>query len=92
MATTLLNAVTANGAGSGSALAGPLTVQVYGTFAGATVHVESSVDGTNYSPCGRPAQLRQPGLVNIETHGTTTIRCVVSGVSATTSVSAKTPT
>jgi len=86
---TLLSAVSTNGAGTAFTATDQCTVQLYGVTGGCTVHVEMSIDGTNWSPCGRPANLRQPGVINIEAHGAYSIRGVVANAGSATSVTLK---
>lgn len=92
MAALLTNANT-NAEGTGAGHSGPATVFVRGVFDGATVVVQVSDDNTTYVKADnvaamKPTTLKAPGVVNIEGKGTYYIRCVVSGVGSSTSISA----
>ncbi len=90
---TLLSGVSANGAGTGASHTAPATVFVTGTFDGATVVVQVSSDDSTYVKADNitpavPTRFSEPGCVTIDAKGTYYIRCVVSGVGASTSISA----
>jgi hypothetical protein len=88
---TLLNAVTTTSTGAAQEVVGPISVQVFGTFAGAEVEIEISMDGTNFVTVGRDGVFKQPGCVHINAPGTIDLRGVVRNVTSDTSVSAITP-
>lgn len=89
---TLLSAVTANGAGSGSSHSGPCTVWVRGTLDGATVVIQGADadSDANYSKLDKSlipqATFKTKGNCNIEGKGTYYLRAVVSNAGSATSV------
>jgi tRNA/tmRNA/rRNA uracil-C5-methylase (TrmA/RlmC/RlmD family) len=90
---TLLDGVTANGAGTGAEHTAPASVLVTGTFDGATVVVQVSSDDSVYVKSDNvsipnPCTFRAPGVCNIDCKGTYYIRCVVSGVGSATDLDA----
>lgn len=79
MATKILDAVSANGAGSGFQVTGPQSVNGYGQFGGATVEIQAARTDTEaeYSVIGTKGKLRGPGWVDVNIHGTYYIRAYV---------------
>lgn len=91
---TLLTNQTSDGAGTGESHSGPCTVFVPNdsVFDGAVFHVEAYSANTagKFVPCGVPAQLTQPGVINIVAYGTYFLRGRVSKAGTNTSISADT--
>ena len=92
---TLLDGVTADGAGTGVSHTSPASVFVTGTFDGATVYVQVSADDTTYVDAetkvsDNKSAVISPGVVNTNVNGTYYIRCVVSGAGPDTNIDAET--
>lgn len=89
---TLLNGVSANGAGSGASHSGPCTVFVHGTFDGATVVIQGSDADTDakYSRLDRSIlpqdKFQVKGNCAVQAYGTYYLRAVVSNAGSSTSI------
>ena len=88
---TLLNAVTTNTTGTEQEVTGPVSVQVFGTFDGAEVEIEISLNSTDFVTIGPEGTLRAPGCVHVNAPGTIELRGIVRKAGSATSVSAITP-
>ena len=82
------SARTSDGSAGGAEFAADIwTVQVYGTWDGATVTFDCSVDGENWEPIA-DAEFTEDGSVNIELAPRCSIRATVSDADASTSLTA----
>lgn len=93
MASTTLISAQANGTSSGVELGSPFddqpvvrVLQVSGTFGGATVTVQLSVDGTNFAAKGKDGSdimsATEEAYALVETMGRVWVRIVVAGGTA----------
>lgn len=94
MASTTLQGSPATSDGNGlvATLSGPSTVYVSGTFGGAKVRVEVSSDNSVFVTADSTAvpnsEFFAPGATTINAIGTNYVRAVLSGATATTSITA----